>query len=429
MLTTDELFRMYINNHISEEKLHKIIYNKFLNKDLSNDYYFLENIVEVLNTMEIEYEYSLKYTMAFGSSADSFYYMMLDSEMFENSRKIHANYTHNPEFEDYKKFTFSYIQTVPYLQVTLHFPKFTIKNQMNKSKIIKDFFVRFYINKNGKIFNSNFEGTRTTYNNYEIKAGYRHSHLPKTFGDKNNPVWLNFSSMCLGHNNQIHVSMALLEDAIKKKENVSDFFELFVRNIISVIEYESIEGTPYIRMSKIDEAMAEVKAQETPFEVKKSASKYIRYYINNAAHLSLYDYLDAYHSDNGNAVYSLPTNDEIDYLLFDKVLDNNLDTLESDVRQFVKIEVDGRILNVDEIEIKSDIEKSSNYLKFNGKKYFLTIDDTIKLEKDNYKYVLSKTFKNYVRQQIKTNHIQRIVKLQEDATISRSESNSDYYPF
>jgi hypothetical protein len=300
---------------------------------------------------------------------------------------------------------------------------------MNKSKIIKDFFIKFYIDKYGKIFNSNFEATRTTYNNYEIKAGYRHSHLPRTFGDKNNPIWLAFNSMCLGSNNQIHVSMALLEDAIKKKENVSDFFELFVRNIISVIEYESIEGTPYIRMSKIDEAMAEVKDQETPFEVKRSASKYIRYYINNAAHLSLYNHLDAYYSDNGDAVYSLPTNDDIDYLLFDKILDNNLDILESDVKKFVKIEVDGRTLNVDEIKLKSDIEKSSNYLKFNGKKYFLTIDDTIKLEKDNYKYVLSKTFKNYVRQQIKTNHIQRIVKLQEDATISRLESDSDSYPF
>jgi hypothetical protein len=428
MLTTDELIRMYINNHISEEKLHNIIYTKFLNKDLSNDFYFLENIVEVLNTIGIEYEYSLKYTISCNFSRDSFYYMMIDNELHENSRKIHAYYEYN-ELTELKEFSFQYIKAVPYLQVTLHFPKFTIKNQMNKSKIIKDFFVKFYISKNGKILDSNFEATRTTYNNYEIKAGYRHSHLPRTFGDKNNPVWLNFNTMCLGNNNQIHVSMALLEDAIKKKENVSDFFELFVRNIISVIEYESIEGTPYIRMSKIDEAMAEVKAQETPFEVKRSASKYIRYYINNNAHLSLYNYLDAYYSDNSDAVYSLPTNDEIDYILFDKVLDNNLNDLESDLKQFVKIEVDGRTLNVDEIELKSDIEKSSNYLKFNGKKYFLTIDDTVKLEKDNYKYVLSKTFKNYVRQQIKTNHIQRIVKLQEDATISRLESDSDYYPF
>jgi hypothetical protein len=429
MLTTDELFRMYINDKISEEKLHKIIYNKFLNKDLSNDYYFLENIVEVLNTIGIEYEYSLKYTMAFGSSADSFYYMMLDSEMFENSRKIHANYTHNPEFEDYKKFTFSYIEAIPYLQVTLHFPKFTIKNQMNKSKIIKDFFVRFYIDKNGKILNSSFEASRSTYTNNELVAGYRHSHLPRTFADKNSPVLLNFQTMCLGSNNQIHVSMALLEDAVKKKENVSDFFELFVRNIVSVIEYESIEGTPYIRMSAIDDVANKVKAKETPFEIKRSASKYIRYYINNNVHHSLYDYLDVYYSNNNEPIYSLPTNDEIDYMLFDKVLDDNLNDLESDLKQFVKIEVDGRILNVDEIEIKSNVEKSSTYLKFNGKKYFLTIDDTIKLEKDNYKYVLSKTFKNYVRQQIKTNHIQRIVKLQEDATISRSESDSNSYPF
>jgi hypothetical protein len=235
--------------------------------------------------------------------------------------------------------------------------------------------------------------------------------------------------MCLGSNNQIHVSMALLEDAVKKKENVSDFFELFVRNIVSVIEYESIEGTPYIRMSAIDDVANKVKAKETPFEIKRSASKYIRYYINNNVHHSLYDYLDVYYSNNNEPIYSLPTNDEIDYILFDKVLDDNLNDLESDLKQFVKIEVDGRILNVDEIEIKSNVEKSSTYLKFNGKKYFLTIDDTIKLEKDNYKYVLSKTFKNYVRQQIKTNHIQRIVKLQEDATISRSESDSNSYPF
>ena len=428
MLTTDELFRMYINNHISEEKLHKIIYNKFLNKDLSNDYYFLENIVEVLNTMEIEYEYSLKYNISYRSSQDIFDYLMISTGVIEDCKIFYTEDKFNPVTE-HSQFLFKYIKITPYLQVTLHFPKFTIKNQMNKSKIIKDFFVRFYIDKNGKIFNSSFEASRSTYTNNELIAGYRHSHLPRTFADKNSPVWLNFQTMCLGSNNQIHVSMALFEDAVKKKENISDFFELFVRNIVSVIEYESIEGNPYIKMSAIDDVANKVKAKETPFEIKRSASKYIRYYINNNVHHSLYDYLDVYYSNNNEPIYSLPTNDEIDYMLFDKVLDDNLNDLESDLKQFVKVEVDGRILNVDEIEIKSNVEKSSNYLKFNGKKYFLTIDDTIKLEKDNYKYVLSKTFKNYVRQQIKTNHIKRIVKLQEDATISRSESDSDSYPF
>jgi len=428
MLTTDELFRMYINNKISEEKLHNIIYTKFLNKDLSNDYYFLENIVEVLNTMEIEYEYSLKYFISHVYGKDIFEYLMINAGVIEDCKIFSTRNDFNPVTE-HTHFSFNYIKITSYLQVTLYFPKFTIKNQMNKSKIIKDFFVKFYIDKDGKILNSSFEASRSTYTNNELVAGYRHSHLPRVFGDKNNPVWLNFQTMCLGYNNQIHVSMALLEDAVKKKENISDFFELFVRNIVSVIEYESIEGTPYIRMSAIDDVANKVKAKETPFEIKRSASKYIRYYINNNVHHSLYDYLDVYYSNNNEPIYSLPTNDDIDYILFDKVLDFHLDILEADVKQFVKIEVDGRILNVDEIEIKSDVEKNSNYLKFNGKKYFLTIDDTIKLEKDNYKYVLSKTFKNYVRQQIKTNHIKRIVKLQEDATISRLESDSDSYPF
>jgi hypothetical protein len=370
----------------------------------------------------------LKYFISHVQSKDIFDYLIVSAGVIEDCKIFSTRNEFNPVTE-HTHFSFNYIKITSYLQVTIHFPKFTIKNQMNKSKIIKDFFVRFYIDKNGKILNSSFEASRSTYTNNEVIAGYRHSHLPKTFADKTSPVWLNFQTMCLGYNNQIHVSMALLEDAVKKKENISDFIELFVRNIVSVIEYESIEGNPYIRMSAIDDVANKVKAKETPFEIKRSASKYIRYYINNNVHHSLYDYLDVYYSNNNEPIYSLPTNDEIDYILFDKILDNNLNDLESDLKQFVKIEVDGRTLSVDEIEIKSDIEKSSNYLKFNGKKYFLTIDDTIKLEKDNYKYVLSKTFKNYVRQQIKTNHIQRIVKLQEDATISRSESNSDYYPF
>lgn len=351
MLTTDELFRMYINNKISEEKLHYIIYTKFLNKDLSNDFYFLENIVEVLNTMEIEYEYSLKYNISHRSSQDIFDYLMVSDGVIEDCKISYIKSEFNPVTE-HSYFLFKYIKITPYLQITLHFPKFTIKNQMNKSKIIKDFFVKFYIDKYGKILNSNFEATRTTYTNNELVAGYRHSHLPRTFGDKNNSIWLAFNSMCLGYNNQIHISMALLEDAVKKKENVSDFFELFVRNIISVIEYESIEGNPYIKMSAIDDVANKVKAKETPFEIKRSASKYIRYYINNNVHHSLYDYLDVYYSNNNEPIYSLPTNDDIDYILFDKVLDFHLDILEADVKQFVKIEVDGRILNVDEIEIK-----------------------------------------------------------------------------
>lgn len=426
MLTIEQLMHDCNKGNLSQKRFEDLCYKKFLNKDLTNEFPFLETFVEVLNVLNIEYEYSLYYNVRVQTNNDPFLFQLLFDNQLKNTYLSHYP---NRSLDISDNFNYTYIVYVPYLVVTLHFPKFIITNALNKSKAIKDFFVRFYIDENGSMRDSSLEATRTTYTRDEITAGYRHSHLPSLTGQLiNSERWLSFNPMCLGTNNQIHTAMAFLYDSIKNKMNkdeISSFFELFIRNVMSVIEYESLEGTPYIKMSVIDDIAKQTKMKTNPYMITvKSWNYLISYVIGNSNFIELEKYIDNY-----NGRLCIQNNDEVDYLLFDDIVNNNFENISNELKDFIQIEVEGRILDLNKVQI-NDVVYNNKFIKFNGKKYFLTIDDTIKVEENNYRYVFLKEFKNYVKQIIQNRYLQRIIKdKQASITIPGSEADSEYCPF
>jgi hypothetical protein len=438
-----------INEILKSKMSDKLIHKKCKNIDLTFLFPQLETYIEVLNNMEIEFEYSLYFNKTTKSVViydfhdeeenpntyeNNFDYLLYSSGIipFTYFRELHKDSSNNSiyYFDTYK----------PYLVFTLHFPKFIIKNKLNHKTEIKDFFLRFYIDQTGFIKDGNLEASRTTYTNGEIKAGYRHSHLPSV--PRNTEVksqLVNFVKMCLGTNTQIHAAMAHLQNAVSSNENVADFFELFIRNIISVIEYESIEGTPYIRMEKIKEALNEVQAKSTPYNVYYTATNYVINYLTNLYHHDIdYPSCDTYLKKLYKFLYyyndadQIEFNEESEYIIFDSVISNHLASIkiDSNLKQYIKVEVNNRLLNLDETEIVSNATTDNYFVEFNNKKYYLTIDDTVKLEPDNFKYVFSPIFKNYVKQIIKTRYLSSIINHKKGIlTISGDEGDSANPPF
>jgi hypothetical protein len=431
-----------INQILKNKMSDKLIHKKCKNIDLTFLFPELETYIEVLNNMGIEFEYSvffennLKLITVFkyeeGQHPDyyqnNFIYLLYSSGVipFTHFEKSHTDSSGDTThwFNVYK----------PYLVFTLHFPKFIIKNKFDHKSEIKDFFIRFYIDQNGFIKNGDLDASRTTYTNAEIKAGYRHSHLHACAGSQKSQL-VKFTRMCLGNGTEIHTSMAHLQNAVITGENIGDFFELFIRNIVSVIEYESIEGTPYIKMEKIKEALAETQSKSNPYNVYYKASSYVINYLrdlysnnHDTTYLKrLYEFLYYYNDSD-----QLEFNEESEYIIFDSVITDYLESikLDAELRQYIKVEVNNRLLNLDETEMVSNTTTEQYFVEFNNKKYYLTIDDTVKLEPNNFKYVFSPIFKNYVKQIIKTRFLSTIINYKKNLlAISGTEGDSTNCPF
>lgn len=152
----------------------------------------------------------------------------------------------NPYYTDYgfKGFILSTI---------IHYPEITIRNSEEKEHNIKDLIVHFNISESGfenneglKVYSPmDIKGTRfsTTYEEWFV--GYRHSHLPsnkpKRFSD-----CLYLSDFCLGDGTEIR---DILESMYVDFQ--SEMFEMFLHTINSIVEWESLEGVPYIKISSI----------------------------------------------------------------------------------------------------------------------------------------------------------------------------------
>lgn len=134
------------------------------------------------------------------------------------------------------------------LYVIIHYPHVMITNSEGAEHEIQDLFVTFKIkNNNRQYVPCDFSGGRITYSYDEWFVGYRHSHLtsnkPLSFFDT-----LGTKDFCTG-SGEINETLTnmwesdyIFDDAI---------FESFLYAIDSVVEWESIEGGPHIRMNKI----------------------------------------------------------------------------------------------------------------------------------------------------------------------------------
>ena len=122
--------------------------------------------------------------------------------------------------------------------VTIHYPEITITNEDDRSRVIKDIFIRYTFDKDMKI-NRSIEAYRTTYEMDEYYSDYCHSHIsgrPNRWG----------STFCLGSSTEVSI---LLKDIYELPWD-KDRMEMLLNQFDSQVRWENKED-PHMLMSNI----------------------------------------------------------------------------------------------------------------------------------------------------------------------------------
>ena len=190
---------------------------------------------------------------------------------------------------DYNLHTGKYVygDTIKYYScdmfINIYYPKVTITNSAGQTHTINKLFIKlsFYFNSPGRIFFSQFSGTRLEMTTHELLSGYMHSHLPMMpLLEVQNDMELEFGSFCTGAG--IFNIYKTSKDLPISSTVANSLFGLFTA-IDSYIEWESLEGGPYIKMEDI-EKKAKIRSSLTSkvninnietININKSVLKYI----------------------------------------------------------------------------------------------------------------------------------------------------------
>ncbi len=129
------------------------------------------------------------------------------------------------------------------------FPIVNITNRNNKRHTIKDLLVeiRIYNHRNQDIRIENLKGGRLTLSYAEYLSDYFHSHLSTTKGAISNGMTLPYmDSFCTGSG-----EINIYQSNINGDGFTEERFMRYAMQILSLVSYESIEGTPYRYMDRI----------------------------------------------------------------------------------------------------------------------------------------------------------------------------------
>lgn len=370
---------------------YQLINNRFTKVDLSFIFPFYKDVKNALDEMRYEYEITLDYESQYKTdylkANDYFIYYHsinnLPKYHYVKTRSFIID-THDVTNDEYT-YKYNYIIYKPELRITIYYPQFIIRNSNNKSKVLKDLYVRFNIDINGKI--DNLSGTRTTLSKAEKYHGYHHSHLPKNI--KNN---LNFQNFCLGSGTQILVSKVMFLEAISKNQEIKNYFLLFLHNLDSVVKFESLEGMPYMRFSDVVLPKHQI-ITKTLFRLINACKYYCHRDIfiqhledNHELLLSCFTKI--------NHTLHLIDKETFEDLVFTNFIINKFSSLEnSSVRDFLKV-----TYNNEELDLTDVVDIHDNqlhYFYFNRKKKYLKVDEIKEIDKSLIQYRLSDEFINY----------------------------------
>ena len=137
--------------------------------------------------------------------------------------------------------------------IVIYFPKIDVTSEANAVETIYDVYFRFKISiyTANTISIENLGITKSTYTYSQYKSGYLWSHTPSV--SKNNQT-IEFSKLCLGESNIRDAKKTLNNEKWKKS-----YFGLFLMSIKSYLEWESIQGGPYIKISTINNKNYNIK--------------------------------------------------------------------------------------------------------------------------------------------------------------------------
>lgn len=137
------------------------------------------------------------------------------------------------------------VLSIDIVGIVLYFPRVTITNRERKSHLIKDIFVRtpFFITNNGtRLKIGRLEGGRTTLSYAEYCSHYYHSHLSQNamgyLSSTSEPPMYSF--FCTG-SGEINIYQSEVNSDRLTEEKIT----VYLMQIMTLVGYESIEGTPY----------------------------------------------------------------------------------------------------------------------------------------------------------------------------------------
>ena len=131
-------------------------------------------------------------------------------------------------------------------EITVKYPEITITNSYGKTHTITDLFIKTKFNHLGQL-REGFTMSRSTYTYTELLVGYRHSHH-RTIS-VNESSLKSWNTTCLGQG-VLSQSTNLLRGLTLEEFDEINIMSLYA-DIDAYVAWESIEGTPYIRMERI----------------------------------------------------------------------------------------------------------------------------------------------------------------------------------
>lgn len=363
---------------------HELINNRFTKSNLSFIFPFYNQVKEALDEFGCEYEITLNYRVKHNTAQLKQNDYIFYHSILHNIPKYHyVKVLNMDEGEDNISYWFDYESYSPELMITIHYPEVTIRNSHDKSKLLKDLYVRFCINTVGNIVN--ISGTRTTLTKAEKYCGYNHSHLPKNFNND-----LKFTDFCLGTGTQIITSKVLFLDAVMSNQEVKNYFSLFLHNLDSVAKFESLEGMPYIRFSDvvIPKNKLFIKTFYTLIsDVKNFCTTHVYPTHINLNFIKLIQCFTKINNKliviNKELIEDICFNEYFKIYLFEY----------SVIKNYIKV-----MYNNEEIDYNDvvDINDTQNkYFYFNRKKQYLKIDEIKEINKKLVTYKISDEFFNY----------------------------------
>lgn len=168
-------------------------------------------------------------------------------------------------------------------RAVIKFPEIEITNSNDLKHTIYDLYFRFdltavtddYFDDGRLKFNiDNLYGTRGKVSYGELTSGYKHSHLESSnFSD------MKYTHFCLG-SSEIEQAMVLINNSPELDVNLIRYFLLHIQTYIN---WESLEGGPYIKMKSIARRGEEGNLLEVKPEIYRR--------LSNSSYVPLYNTL------------------------------------------------------------------------------------------------------------------------------------------
>lgn len=134
------------------------------------------------------------------------------------------------------------------LEYRVYYPIIEISNSEGRKHTIRDLLVvhPLFFRAEGKIVPQRMQGLRLSVSDIELHCGYKHSHLPSKNKDRFAKSPFETSHFCVGGDTDLY----RMEQEFTFELNI-DRFELYLFTVDSMLQWESLEGVPHMKMADI----------------------------------------------------------------------------------------------------------------------------------------------------------------------------------